>query len=135
MTKHNDLLTFFKNYEVATRKADTVLLDKLYAESFIFCDPVNVTHIKKEDFLKAIPMRKSYFEKLGLVGSNLKDIKEVEITPQDTLVKVCWTMQLKKADKMVEFGIFASYVVRGTQELQILMQIDHQNLKEYVKEV
>ena len=57
---------FFLRYEGANSSSDVTEISALYAETFMFGGPAGVQAVKKEDFLKVVPKRKTYFLSMGL---------------------------------------------------------------------
>jgi hypothetical protein len=62
---------FFLQYERANLSSDVSEISALYADTFMFGGPNGVQAVKKEDFLKVLPKRKTYFSSMGYLRPNL----------------------------------------------------------------
>jgi len=113
---------------------DTSTVDASYHSSFLFCDPENVNSIKKEDFLRIMPMMTRQFTEMGFKSKKVKDLHIHKLDPQYFQVRVEWEMLFERKGKTDIFdNIRVTYLLRKEDELfRIIMQMDHQNLNEIV---
>jgi len=129
---------FFLQYERANSLFDVSEIGGLYADTFMFGGPNGVQAVKKEDFLKVVPKRKSQFSSMGLSETQLQS---VEVSPLDSkylLAKVRWRMKLQNSsDSSRHLDISATYILLRESEdaLSIVFQIDHQDLGTVLKEL
>lgn len=127
---------FFDKYEKANKEFDIHSIASCYGDTFLFCQPQGVQAVKKEDFLKALPKRKEFSQKLGLISSTIVSMKEAEITEQYLEVKVTWNMRYKRDNEIKEEHNIATYLLcKKGDSFEIITQIDHQDLlKKYLHE-
>jgi hypothetical protein len=121
---------FFLQYESANSASDVSKICGLYADTFLFGGPDGVQAVKKEDLLKVIPKRKTYFSSMGLSETQLQSVEANPLDSKYLLAKVAWRMKLRISSGSRDVDAFATYVlVRGDGDtLSIVFQIDHQNL-------
>ena len=126
---------FFAQYERANALSDVSAIAALYADVFLFGGPAGVRSVNKADFVKVIPMRKQYFASLGLVETKVASIEETALDKKYLLARTSWTMAFRVAGEQRELHAAATYILERTGEaLAIVMQIDHQDLTEKLKE-
>src|SRR5690242_12096495 len=86
---------FFDRYQSANTEFDVAGIAALYADVFMFGDPSGARSIKKEDFVKALPGRKEFFQSRGLVSSKLVSLEECHLDSKYVLAKTVWKMHLE----------------------------------------
>ena len=64
--KHNNIKAFFNAYEKAINAFDLDTFSSLYADTFMFGGRIGAISIKKDDFLKILPQRRTFFATVGL---------------------------------------------------------------------
>jgi hypothetical protein len=128
---------FFATFERSLSESDVSTVASLYADVFLFGGPRGVQTVNKTDFLKLLPKRKDYFASMGLGKSTVASIDEIPLDAKYILARVVWQMTLKIASEVSkQFETKATYIVEiknGTRV--IVMQLDHQDLAETVKEI
>jgi hypothetical protein len=129
--------TFFEKYEEAINTPDKELIEPLYANSFMFGGQQGVQSIRKEDFLKVLPKQEEFFITIGLKSTKLVSVEETKIDNNFILVKANWIQHYEKnKNNLIDNKISATYVLfLCNNSLQIVMQIDHQDLMERVREL
>jgi ketosteroid isomerase-like protein len=127
---------FFGQYERANAQSDIPAITALYADVFLFGGPAGVRSVSKDDFAKAIPKRKQYFASLGLVETRLAGVEETALDAKYVMARASWTMVFGAAGERRELQAAATYILeRSGETLAIVMQIDHQDLAEKLKEL
>lgn len=128
---------FFAVYEKSIAEAAVATIAELYSDVFTFGGPRGAQSIKKEDFLKVLPGRKTYFKSIGLEDSRVGSIDEITLDARYILARVVWKMTLKtSADDLREFEAKTTYILEIKNETPvIIMQLDHQDLGEKVNEM
>jgi hypothetical protein len=121
--------TFFKTYEAANAAGDVSAISDLYANNFIFGGPKGSQMVKREDFVKAIPKRKQYFQSMGLGATKLSTFSWSQLDPFYIQVRTQWEMIVQSAQAANSLLTEATYVIETRSDsLKILLQIDHQDL-------
>lgn len=125
---------FFLQYERANCSSDVSEICGLYADTFMFGGPNGVQAVKKEDFLKVVPKRKTYFSSMGLSETRLQSLEANSLDSKYLLANVAWRMKLQMSSGSRYVDAFASYVLaRGDGDaLSIVFQIDHQDLSSLI---
>src|SRR5215469_11208038 len=119
---------FFRTYEAATRAQDATRVAELYAQSFVFGDPARTMTITREDFAKAIPMRRAFFSEIGLEGTSLAACEVQQLTQGYCLANVRWTMHFRKDEHDVESENKATCILHQVPDAwEIVFQLDHQD--------
>jgi len=134
----NPLVTnFFEVYEKSVADATVSTVASLYADVFMFGGPRGIQSVRKEDFLKLLPGRKGYFQSIGLENSTVASIDEIPLDTKYILARVVWIMSLKNSTGSPrQFETKATYILElGCGTPVIVMQLDHQDLGERVKEM
>jgi hypothetical protein len=128
---------FFEIYEKSLSEATVSTVAALYSEVFMFGGPRGVQSIKKDDFLKVLPGRKTYFKSIGLEDSTVASIDEISLDAKYIVARVVWKMTIKNsAGTSKRFETKATYVLEMRKETPvIIMQLDHQDLGERVNEI
>src|SRR5579862_9649613 len=136
-TVNSEVKSFFTGYETANAIFDAAQIAACYADIFMFGGPEGVQCVKKEDFLKVLPRRKDYFRSQGLVSSNIESLDVSALDSKYTLVRVIWDMAFDRgAGEPVHSQNAASYILSRTADrLQIIFQIDHQDLRQRVRDL
>jgi hypothetical protein len=127
----------FEAYARATASADPAFFATAYGETFMFAGPATVLAVKRDDFLKALLKRRTFFAAVGLTATDLSSIDERPLDEHHLLVRVGWTFRFERhpARPIVEEGA-ATYVLRRQDsQLQIVFQLDHQDLTRRVQEL
>jgi hypothetical protein len=93
--------------------------------------------VKNDDFIKALPKRSEFLKTVGLISSKLMTYAETTLDDTYVLVKIAWNQLYEKAEKpQIEDETLATYLVReNANTYKIVLQIDHQDLFERVKEL
>ena len=128
------LSNLFQKLEKDSDPTDTSIVDASYYSTFLFCDPRSVNPIKKEDFLKFIPMMSREYSDMGFKS---KKVKKLNINKLDSLyfqVQVDWEMLFERNGKTKKIDdIKATYILKKEDDwFKIIMQLDHQNLSDIV---
>ncbi len=126
---------FFSRYEKANSSSDISAIGNLYANAFMFGGPSGVVAVRKEDFLKVLPNKKSYFSSIGLSETNLQSVEATAIDSKYVLVKTAWKMTVQNSTGGRQVDAFATYVLERSQDdvFSIVFQIDHQDLKSIIQ--
>jgi hypothetical protein len=128
---------FLLTYEQANNLSDVGTLGELYADAFMFGGNQGVQVVPKENFLQIIPKRKAFFSSLGLQSTSLVSFQENSISEKYISVDVQWSMHYEKVGKSaIDNVASATYILFfNADTMKIVMQIDHQDLNERVKEL
>lgn len=137
MNTNAEVKSFFTTYEAANAIFDVEQIAACYADVFMFGGPDGVQCLKKEDFLKVLPRRKEFFRSLGLVSSKIDSLEESTLDSKYTLAKVIWNMRFERGASEPNYSQnAASYLLLRTDDrFQIVLQIDHQDLRKRVQEM
>ncbi|HZF39485.1 MAG TPA: hypothetical protein VE715_11705, partial [Blastocatellia bacterium] len=91
---------FFEDYErnvkASNSEARPELIASRYSDSFMFAGPQGAQTVKKEDFLKALPKRQSFFKTVGLASSTIQSLEETRLDDNYVMVKAYWNMRFEK---------------------------------------
>ncbi len=125
-----------KRYAEANSASDIAGIGALYADTFLFAGPKGVQAVKKEDFLKAIPMIKDRFTAMGLRETQLGSFDSTALNSKYVLAQTGWTMTVRTpAGAMKQVDAFATYILWQKEDgmLVIVFQLDHQDLATLIK--
>lgn len=126
---------FFEGYERVISNSDASKIAAHYADSFLFGGPQGVQCVKKDEFLKVLPLRKQYFSSIGLLSSKVISVDELSLDARYLLARTEWKMVFRQPTGMREIAASATYVLEKRDgRLAIVFQIDHQDLTAKVKE-
>jgi len=134
----NSLVTkFFEIYEKSLSEAAVSTVAALYSDVFMFGGPRGVQSVRKDDFLKLLPGRKTYFKSVGLQNSTLASIEEISLDAKYIVARVVWKMSLNHSpETSSQFEAKTTYILEIKNEAPvIIMQLDHQDLGERVNEI
>ncbi|MGO9932797.1 MAG: hypothetical protein ACLPV8_13425 [Steroidobacteraceae bacterium] len=128
---------FFAIYEKSISELALTAVGALYSDVFMFGGPRGVQPVKKEDFLKLLPGRKTYFKSIGLGNATVASIEEISLDPKYILARVVWKMTLTNSDETSrQFEARTTYILEIKNEAPvIIMQLDHQDLADRVNEL
>ena len=128
---------FFRLYEQANRDFDVPLIAKLYADTFMFCNPQGVHAVRKEDFVKVLPRRKEFMKAAGLLSSRVDSVHASSLDSKYLLVRTVWNMSFRANNgDEVDRETSASYVLSAVGEsFEIVLQLDHQDLMKIVQDL
>ncbi len=126
---------FFATFEKSLAESDISTVAVLYSDVFMFGGPRGTQPVKKDDFLKLLPGRKTHFTSMGLGKSTVASIDEIALDARYILARVVWKMTLKiSAEVSRQFETKSAYILEIKNETPvIIMQLDHQDLGELVK--
>jgi len=125
---------FFEDYErsidASNPENGPELIASRYSDSFMFAGPKGAQAVKKEDFLKALPKRQSFFKTIGRTSSTIQSLEETRLDDNYVMVKAYWNMIFEKeAGQSVVAEISATYILfQEESSLRIVFQLDHQDL-------
>jgi len=125
---------FFEDYErsidASNQENGLELIASRYSDSFMFAGPKGAQAVKKEDFLKALPKRQSFFKTIGRTSSTIQSLEETRLDDNYVMVKAYWNMRFEKeAGQSVVAEISATYILfQEESSLRIVFQLDHQDL-------
>ncbi len=135
----NDLETenvwsFFQRFEKDSDPTDLTVAEESYFDNFLFCDPSSANSIKKEDFLKFLPIMTTKYKELGYKDKKLKGLDVIKLNDYYLLVNVTWNMIFVKNDLLNEYDdIKATYILKKEKNgHKIIFHLDHQKLSEIV---
>jgi hypothetical protein len=125
----------FKKIEKDSDPTNTAVVDESYYSAFLFCDPENTNVIKKEDFLKFIPIMSKKYTEMGFKFKKVKNLKVYALDSNYFLVQIYWEMLFNKDGKEIKYdNIKATYILRKeADDFRIILQLDHQILIDIVK--
>jgi hypothetical protein len=131
----DDLQMFFEAYERATNDSNVNQFGLLYADQFMFGGPHGVQSVKKEDFLRVLPMRKTKFAALGLKCTQVESIEKTVLDERFVMAFVHWKVRFEVAGGQAsELIVSASYILNGKQKsAKIILQIDHDDMMDRAK--
>jgi ketosteroid isomerase-like protein len=121
---------FFEDYERATNARDIDALASHYAETFMFGGPGGTQSVQREDFVRVLPMRQQFFEKVGLKRTTLVALEAKPLAPGYVFAEATWRMRYEKdGTPPIEDDNGASYILFDHDgALRIVFQLDHQDL-------
>ena len=125
---------FFEDYErsidASNPENGPELIASRYGDPFMFAGPQGAQAVKKEDFLKALPKRQSFFKTVGLTSSTIKSLEEAQLDDNYVMVKAHWNIRFEKeGEQPIVAEISATYILfQEESSLRIVFQLDHQNL-------
>jgi hypothetical protein len=128
---------FFNGYERANAEFEVQRIAALYADVFMFGDPHGVQSVKKEDFVRVLPMRKEFFKSVGLVSSKIESLEASKLDSKYVFVKAFWQMRFERGtSEPVDTQNSTSYILSAIGDsFQIVFQVDHQDLMKKVQEL
>ncbi len=131
----SEVVKFFKSLEKNSNNLDLNGLSSQYADMFMFADSSGTRIIKKEDFLKVLPNRKKFVDKVGLKFVRYTTLEETRLDNYHTMVEAHIIMHFEKDnDKQIEDEDSSTYILeRKNDRLQIILHIEHGNLTEKLK--
>lgn len=132
MKSDNRIKVFFEGVERASNTLNLDLIDKQFADQFIFADPNGTRVLDKQKFLAALPRRREIFKSIGHRSTKVASLEETPIDGQYTMVKAHFLMQFQKASgEIVETEVASTYILlmKGDSP-KIVMHIEHEDLKE-----
>lgn len=134
---YSSLRSFFESYEKAINGTDIHSIASFYADEFMFAKTQGTQAVKNDDFIKALPKRSEFLKAVGLISSKLMTYAETTLDDTYVLVKIAWNQLYEKGEKpQIEDETLATYLVReNANTYKIVLQIDHQDLFERVKEL
>lgn len=134
---YSSLRSFFESYEKAINGTDIHSIASFYADEFMFAKTQETQVVKNDDFIKTLPKRSEFLKAVGLISSKLMTYAETTLDDTYILVKIAWNQLYEKAEKpQIEDETLATYLVReNANTYKIVLQIDHQDLFERVKEL
>ncbi len=127
---------FFLRFERANSSSDVSEFSRLYADTFLFGGPDGVQMVQKEGFLKILPKMKAHFSSMGLSETHLQAVEANPLDSKYLLAKVSWKMTLGDSSRNNHVEASTTYVLMrgGENPLSIILQIDHQDLENVIKE-
>jgi hypothetical protein len=111
--------------------------DQQYGESFVFAGPQGAQAVKRDDLVKALPKRQSFFKSAGLRSSSVVGLEEASVDDRCVLVKAQWRLQFGSATAPVSaLDVFSTYLLQQQPDgLRIVFQLDHDDLTKRVQEL
>jgi|SRR5579883_1500081 len=106
---------FFQEFQQASKDFDAERSGRQFAETFLHSDPETVRIVKREDFIKALPLRKAFFSKLGLQQTTMQITQEVDMGVH-ILVRASVGMTFEKDDTPICMHQTASYILKEDGE-------------------
>jgi Domain of unknown function (DUF4440) len=128
---------FFRRYEQANSDFDVQLIAKLYADTFMFGNPQGVQAVKKEEFIKVLPLRKDFMKTAGLVSSRVDSAEASTLDSKYILVRTVWNMRFRtnNGDEVAR-KTSATYILSSSGDsFEIVFQLDHQDLMKIVQDL
>jgi hypothetical protein len=128
---------FFEDYERDVDASDPELVASRYHDPFVFAGPQGMQIVKKDDFLKALPRRQSFFKTVGLTSSRIQSLEETRLDDCYVMVKAYWSMRFEKCpEQPIVDETSATYILdRRGDSLRIVFQLDHQDLVKRVQDL
>jgi hypothetical protein len=129
--------TFFDQFESSIAGSDPAAMAAQYGESFMFAGPQGVQAVRRDDLVKVLPKRQSYFKSLGLRSSRVVGLEEASVDERSVLVKAQWRMQFgSEAAAVSELDVFSTYLLHEQPDgLRIVFQLDHDDLSKRVQQL
>jgi hypothetical protein len=118
---------FLKRYEVAMATDDFATVASLYHDTFLFGLPRQVHAVKAAGFAEVASKRRQQLRKQGLSQTHFRHVEVRAIDASYIEAKVSFDMNMHGVTRRT----YTTYVIfdDGVQ-LQIVLQIDHQDLAE-----
>jgi hypothetical protein len=128
---------FFDQYELSIGAADPAAIAAQYGESFVFAGPQGTQAVKRDDFVRVLPKRQSFFSSAGLRSSTVVALEETRVDDGYLLVKVRWRLRFEPAAMSVsDVDVSAMYLLQQhTDGLRIVFQRDYDDLAKRVQEL
>ena len=132
-----EIREFFHSYAEATRSLDLAFFESAYGDTFMFASPGGAQAVRRDDFLKVVPKRASFFRAAGLVSSEVCRLEETGLDETHTLIQTHWSLRFEKdPGRPIIEETAATYVLRRHQGAwQIVFQLDHQDLTKRAQEL
>lgn len=119
-TMSRKVAQFFQEFQQASKDFDAERSGRQFAEVFLHSDPETVQAVKREDFIKALPLRKAFFGKLGLQQTTMQIIQEVDMGAH-ILVRATVDMTFEKNGTPVRIHQTASYILKENGESYVII--------------
>jgi ketosteroid isomerase-like protein len=128
---------FFEQYESNIGGSDPAAIAAQYGESFVFAGPQGAQAVRRDDFVKVLPKRQSFFKAAGLRSSRVVALEEASFDDRCVLVKAQWRMQFGSATAAASaLDLFATYLLQQQPDgLRIVFQLDHDDLTKRVQQL
>ena len=128
---------FFSRYEEGANTFDAELVTSQFTESFMGADPNGAMCGKNdEEFRKAIPQRKSFFEQIGFKSAKILNVDATPLDERYTMAKVHWQMVFEKdPGNPLDFKFYITYFLfdPGTGP-KVVFYISHDDEQKVMKE-
>ena len=126
---------FFRQFEYASRTADSERAASLFSDSFLMADPEGVKVIQAGQLKAGIDQRRKMFQSLGNVSSALDTVDTTFLDEHYALVKTRWIFQFVVGNGIKELAISTSYIVAmGGAALKIILYLNHDSLMTALKQ-
>jgi hypothetical protein len=138
MQKNTRLVqTFFERLETVGNELDIQGIGELYADTFMFADPTGTRSINKEDFLKVLPKRKDFFEKVGLKYTKYESLDEKVIDEHYYMVEAHIVMHFEKdPHNPIDDKDSSTFILHKENEsLKIVFHLEHRELMKKIQEI
>jgi hypothetical protein len=132
----DDIKEFFTRFANANKVFNIQLIASFYAENFLFGQPQGAHMVPKTGFLNLLPKRKEYFQTTGLKSSKIHSLDIKELAENYKEVTLEWKMHFEKDNKKIDSIAKTTYILyKKNKSYEIIVQIDHQDLMEKVREL
>lgn len=122
---------FFREFEAAGNSLDVAVTERQFNEVFLHGDPQKVQTVQRTDLIKALPMRKAMFDKLGLQTTKVTVTEQIDFSPFYTLAKVAVAMHFTTSSGPKQLDQTATYMLKlDGEEMKIVAYINDQLLQE-----
>jgi|SRR5581483_2484561 len=126
--------TFFQEFQQASENFDAERSGRQFADVFLHSDPESVRAVQRDDFVKALPMRKAFFAQLGLQKTTMEITSEMDLGAH-ILVRTNVDMHFVKDGRHVDLHQTASYLLKEAGDSYVIITyINDQLLKTLLTE-
>jgi hypothetical protein len=137
MSTYNDSISsFLRAYAQAGDQCDLDQISTQFASEFIVADPDKPQVIRIADFIRALPYRRSLFDRLGCTGSSLESFRIHPLTTSYALVTTTWKFRFARPhDSGEEVVVDSSLLIHMAKDgPQILVYLPHQDIMKVLRE-
>jgi hypothetical protein len=123
----NPVRLFFEAFERNSNLLSFENIGAQYNDVFLFANPQGVRVVNREDFLKALPQRRAFFEGIGLKQTVVTSLEERRLDDHYILVEAHISMHFEKdpANPLDNEDSSTFILFQQDQSLMIACQIEH----------
>jgi hypothetical protein len=115
-TPEPEVERFFRAFERASDAGDIPALLPQFAETFMVIGPEGALCVRAEDFAKALPKRKQFFDELGCESTSLVELNPIRLNSRYVLAKTRWRMRFVQGGTAKDVSADSLFVVDTADE-------------------